>query len=525
MTESQTTTSPSEATPTSASQATVTNNNRSGSGGNQNPNANNSNPIVDKNFAGATPEVKAVMGLIFEKNMTDRKSYTNFKMTIMTYINKMGSVYKHTTYLQRAFDRDLDPISEWRRDEPHLSMPASGLELDIPYKDKYTWETKSAAHWAKETQLETTCRAAFNLMWGQLTPGLQSMIMAHTDYKAAATSCNCLWLLERIKIESSCLDTKGNKRVNFFVLLLRLFNFKQGKKMTNDDYYNTFLEHAASLEAAGGEGIFCNTDIMKAFKLDPLKLDDVEKECEAFKAIMFLLHSNAAEYGDLLNRLENNAIIGQDGYPTTVTDAYHLLNRELLSNLRKRGRPNPNPNQNRTSTGNLMFFQHMLNTPLGKAVQFVQIICSTWVLLDTCSTCCVTNNKSFVTNVTDCDDSNKLTLHTNGGLKDFDEVGMFTLFPLQMHVNCESMATVLSFHLLQKVKVYALCMIWIKMMYFMSHTMEKDMILAQGEVVCTILTPLVHLCRSLRMFLLQIRSVLWRFPMIVALILVLLVIN
>ena len=138
--------------------------------------------------------------------------------------------------------------------------------------------------------------------------------------------------------------------------------------MTNDEYYNTFLEHVASLETAGGEGTFCNTKIMKFFNLDPAKVDDVEKESECFKAIMFLLHSNVAEYGDLLTRLENNAIIGQDGYPLTVADAYHLLNRELLSNMRKCGRTtvNQNANQNRTGAGTLMFLQQILNTSLGK---------------------------------------------------------------------------------------------------------------------------------------------------------------
>ena len=89
--------------------------------------------------------------------MTERKSYTNFKLAIMTYLNKMGSAYKHTMYLQRAFDNDTDPKTEWRRDEPSLSMPASGLGSDIPYKEKYAWETKAAAHWAKESQLDTTC--------------------------------------------------------------------------------------------------------------------------------------------------------------------------------------------------------------------------------------------------------------------------------------------------------------------------------------------------------------------------------
>ena len=79
--------------------------------------------------------------------------------------------------------------------------------------------------------------------------------------------CDLLWLLERIKLESSGLDIKGNKRVNFFVLILRLFNFKQSKKMSNDEYYNQFMEHVSSLELAGGKGLFCNPVSPCAFSL------------------------------------------------------------------------------------------------------------------------------------------------------------------------------------------------------------------------------------------------------------------
>ena len=39
----------------------------------RNGEANNCNPIVDKNFAGATPEVNAVMGLVFEKKHDETK--------------------------------------------------------------------------------------------------------------------------------------------------------------------------------------------------------------------------------------------------------------------------------------------------------------------------------------------------------------------------------------------------------------------------------------------------------------------
>ena len=84
----------------------------------------------------------------------------------------MGRAYKQTAYLQKAFDHHTNPKVELEKDEPKLSMPSSGLEKDLSYKDKFTWESKIKAHWEKEEELQATCRAAYNLIWGQLTPGL-----------------------------------------------------------------------------------------------------------------------------------------------------------------------------------------------------------------------------------------------------------------------------------------------------------------------------------------------------------------
>ena len=67
-----------------------------------------------------------------------------------------------------------------------------------------------------------------------------------------------------------------------------------------------------------------------------------------------------------------------------------------------------------------------------------------WVLLDTCSTCNVSNNPNLVTNIRDCEPENFLTAYTNGGAQLYRKEADLKLLPLVVHYKPDSMATILS---------------------------------------------------------------------------------
>ena len=50
-----------------------------------------------------------------------------------------------------------------------------------------------------------------------------------------------------------------------------------------------------------------------------------QKSKEAVLAMMFLTGVDKTQYGNLLLELENNNLKGNNEYPTTLTEAYHLL--------------------------------------------------------------------------------------------------------------------------------------------------------------------------------------------------------
>ena len=85
----------------------------------------------------------------------------------------------------------------------------------------------------------------------------------------------------------------------------------------------------------------------------------------------------------------------------------------------------------------------MIGTQLSQLITD-DLIPSTWILLDTCSTASVSNNSTLVTNIRDCTDEERLILNTNGGSVSFDQMADLKLLPMSVNFNADTMATVLS---------------------------------------------------------------------------------
>ena len=119
-----------------------------------------------------------------------------FKKDILVYIE--SKQYKHAEYLDQVLFNYISGTAELEKDKPRLAnAKAAGYEEKMEYKHRIKM------HIQIEVELKSTLRSAFNLIWGQLTPGLQEMIAAHDEYKKNSVSCNLVWLLKQLKIESS----------------------------------------------------------------------------------------------------------------------------------------------------------------------------------------------------------------------------------------------------------------------------------------------------------------------------------
>ena len=67
-----------------------------------------------------------------------------------------------------------------------------------------------------------------------------------------------------------------------------------------------------------------------------------------------------------------------------------------------------------------------------------------WLLLDTCSTCDVSNNSNMVSNIRKCTPNEVLLAYTNGGSQKFEYLADLNFLPITVHFEKDSMATILS---------------------------------------------------------------------------------
>ena len=73
------------------------------------------------------------------------------------------------------------------------------------------------------------------------------------------------------------------------------------------------------------------------------------------------------------------------------------------------------------------------------------------IILETCSTDRVTNNLDYFEDVNNCTKDKEIKVLTNGGSLLFDRKGRLTFLPSGVHVNYNSLATILSLKYVNKI--------------------------------------------------------------------------
>jgi hypothetical protein len=105
--------------------------------------------------------------------------------------------------------------------------------------------------------------------------------------------------------------------------------------MSDSDYLQKFRTQLDILKSAGGD--MCNHSGMIQDELDRTGVGDATNASTAeldtaavsarhcFEGALFLVRSNQAKYGPLLQELANDFNKGRDSYPDTLTAAYELM--------------------------------------------------------------------------------------------------------------------------------------------------------------------------------------------------------
>lgn len=344
-------------------------------------------------------------------------------------------------------------------------------------------------------------------MYGNCTEGLQTMLRADSEFEMKSKALDHEWLFEKVKIIVSGLDTKVNLRVSLHDVMFNFILLKQQQHETNDTYLTRFMSMIETLKIAGGEHVLVSPILLEK-TIANASAAEIRAEKEKFMAVCFLLRSDETRYKTLLDDLKRSSNLGRDEYPATLTEAFDLLVREsgeydtvrpLNSRFRGRGgrgtrgrnsylfaqqgrggrntfdskysysRTNDN-NSDEIVAGTdgaifhnvkcygCQFHGHYRNmcpyaTRTGVVAAHVGYMLAqggyfnipkSWLLLDTCSTCNVSNNPTLVSNIRTCMPDEMLTAYTNGGAQYYNKLADLRVLPLEVHFKQNSMATILS---------------------------------------------------------------------------------
>ena len=433
-------------------------------------------------WLGENPDFGVVIGL--------RSERFNYKVTFTTFQEKL-KVYALTNFKEA---RDMisiiesfeDPLAEIKKDEPtDLTEVEKANQVTLWFKQERVKE-----YLIRLKTLKNNKESLYGLIWGQCSSGLQEVLKQEEDFYKSAAVFNCVWILEKIKLVSSGIDSKSNKHANLIKALTGLCNIKQGATESNDSFRKRVDSAAVTLQLAGGDHVMCSPILIESVSKESFTPKEIAAEQDKFKAMLMVLRADPGRFGALQESLYESVFRGRDEFPQTMTNAYDLL-QHISGDVTNFQRPQTEKRNGRFKMrgkgfgrfGHLSFaqrgqstseatpgndgkvFSHIdcyncghkghyaSNCPHKKKITLghftltqkqLELINKQWVLLDSCSTVSVFCNRDLVSNVEKCAPGKSITVVTNGGVQDFDHQADLKLLPLKVHFNEDSLANIVS---------------------------------------------------------------------------------
>ena len=178
---------------------------------------------------------------------------------------------------------------------------------------------------------------------GQCTPALQEDVNGDPDYATRAGDFDSVWLLQTLQKVTAGIHKTTNKYFSAFKAIKTFYNTIQSYNESIDEFFSRFDNSKVLVQLLHSDVIDIEPLLVQERANDPT----VTKETvmRKFLAVALVMNANKSRYESLWTKLENDLLVGQDTYPTTIGAATHLLTNWKTDNTQR----HPSQDRNRNS--------------------------------------------------------------------------------------------------------------------------------------------------------------------------------
>ena len=288
------------------------------------------------------------------KSSTNRKQNSGNKTkTVTKFIGRTADLKDHvydfgTAKQEESFTKTTKEIAEYvGRSFPmggemkaaieSLRVPTIQPPVDPPAGATKTetriWEERIKLHVKKELTLEENVKKLYSLVWGQCSDALRAKLEGMNTHLTIKSQSDGIGLIQEIKTVCFQFQKQKHDAVAMHLSKRKFYSLAQGS-LDTVEYYEKFENVISVLESNGGE-IGGDQALIQSqlasLGLSVTSASDAERKAarqaarQQYLAVAFLMGADRNRYGLLIQDLENDFIQGNDKYPKTLIDAYHLL--------------------------------------------------------------------------------------------------------------------------------------------------------------------------------------------------------
>jgi hypothetical protein len=319
----------------------------------------NSNPFSSSRFI---PKIASIETLATSSE-NKGQDFTKFQKSLHHHVL---TTFRNSKDMSKAILEFTDPLTDLQsnrltlatvrtKNNLNLVAPVTGesetekFDRESDNSDrkemaKMIFNNEIKQHAERERDLTQNLTILWATIMGQCTPALHEEVNGDPDYTTSAADFDSVWLLKTLQKITAGVNKTTNKYYSAFKAMKSFYTTQQSHAEGIDEFYGRF-DNAKDLVQLFDANV---VDITSLLAKEQLKDTSMTKESvmQRYLAVALIMNSNKSKYESLWNKLENDLLVGQDSYPTTLGAATHLLTNWKTHN------PNPRPlNPHRPGTG------------------------------------------------------------------------------------------------------------------------------------------------------------------------------